>query len=110
MAQVVESKVPFTSEPDEHGRFGQFGGKFAPETVMGALDELEVAETAVLANGMAAAVRHDAVTDVGAVGAIIGPPTLVNAIADALAPLGVECLTLPLSPSRLFDLMEGAEG
>ena len=27
--------------PDERGRFGEFGGRFVPETVMGALDELE---------------------------------------------------------------------
>jgi len=47
---------------------------------------------------------------VGEGGAIIGPPTLVNAIADALEPLGVECLTLPLSPNHLFNLMEQAEG
>jgi len=26
--------------PDERGRFGEFGGRFVPETVMGALDEL----------------------------------------------------------------------
>jgi tryptophan synthase beta chain len=37
------AKSPFTSEPDARGRFGQFGGKYAPETVMGALDELEAA-------------------------------------------------------------------
>ncbi len=36
-------QTPFTSEPDERGRFGEFGGKYAPETVMGALDELETA-------------------------------------------------------------------
>ncbi len=36
-------QTPFTSEPDERGRFGEFGGKYAPETVMGALDELEAA-------------------------------------------------------------------
>ena len=29
--------------PDERGRFGQFGGKFVPETLMAALDELEQA-------------------------------------------------------------------
>lgn len=28
--------------PDENGRFGQFGGKFVPETLMYALDELEI--------------------------------------------------------------------
>ena len=26
--------------PDARGRFGDFGGRFVPETVMGALDEL----------------------------------------------------------------------
>ena len=26
--------------PDERGRFGKFGGKYAPETLMPALDEL----------------------------------------------------------------------
>ncbi len=29
--------------PDERGRFGQYGGKFVPETLMSALDELEAA-------------------------------------------------------------------
>ena len=29
--------------PDEQGRFGDFGGRFVPETVMAALDELEIA-------------------------------------------------------------------
>ena len=32
-----------TKLPDERGRFGDFGGKFVPETVMAALDELEIA-------------------------------------------------------------------
>ncbi len=32
-----------THFPDSHGRFGEFGGKFAPETLMPALDELEAA-------------------------------------------------------------------
>ena len=27
--------------PDAQGRFGRFGGKYAPETLMPALDELE---------------------------------------------------------------------
>jgi len=29
--------------PDQYGRFGQFGGKYVPETLMNAIDELEVA-------------------------------------------------------------------
>jgi carbon-monoxide dehydrogenase large subunit len=44
---------------------------------------------------------------VGEGGAIIGPPTLVNAISDALAPFGEVPLTLPLSPTRLLAIMEG---
>ena len=32
-----------TNLPDERGRFGDFGGKFVPETVMAALTELETA-------------------------------------------------------------------
>jgi len=31
--------------PDERGRFGEYGGRFAPETLMPALEELEVAFT-----------------------------------------------------------------
>jgi tryptophan synthase beta chain len=34
---------PPAQMPDERGRFGQFGGKYAPETLMPALDELEAA-------------------------------------------------------------------
>jgi len=45
---------------------------------------------------------------VGEGGAIIGPPTLVNAINDALVPFGVHCLDLPLTPARLLQLMESA--
>jgi len=45
---------------------------------------------------------------VGEGGNIIGPPTLVNAIADALSPFGVRCRELPLTPSRILKLIEGA--
>jgi carbon-monoxide dehydrogenase large subunit len=45
---------------------------------------------------------------VGEGGAIIGPPTLVNAIADALTPFGApRCLELPLNPAKILQLMEG---
>lgn len=44
---------------------------------------------------------------VGEGGAIIGPPTLVNAIADALSPFGeIEDLVLPLTPARVLDVIE----
>ncbi|QIG79649.1 xanthine dehydrogenase family protein molybdopterin-binding subunit [Stakelama tenebrarum] len=41
-------------------------------------------------------------------GNIIGPPTLVNAINDALAPFGADLLDLPLTPSKILAAMEGA--
>jgi carbon-monoxide dehydrogenase large subunit len=46
---------------------------------------------------------------VGEGGAIIGPPTLVNAISDALAPFGEIPLNLPLTPSRVLDVIEGRQ-
>lgn len=45
---------------------------------------------------------------VGEGGNIIGPPTLINAIHDALEPFGVTCLDLPLTPSKLLALIEQA--
>jgi tryptophan synthase beta chain len=35
--------APLTTVPDARGRFGQFGGKYAPETLMPAVEELESA-------------------------------------------------------------------
>lgn len=44
---------------------------------------------------------------VGEGGAIIGPPTLVNAIADALAPFGeLSPLNLPLTPAKILGVIE----
>jgi carbon-monoxide dehydrogenase large subunit len=44
---------------------------------------------------------------VGEGGAIIGSPTLVNAIADALAPFGEVPVELPLTPTKLLGVIEG---
>jgi aerobic carbon-monoxide dehydrogenase large subunit len=44
---------------------------------------------------------------VGEGGAIIGPPTLFNAIADALAPFGAPPLDLPLTPTKILEVIEG---
>ena len=46
---------------------------------------------------------------VGEGGAIIGPPTLVNAIADALSPFGELEVKLPLTPTRLLGMIEGRD-
>jgi carbon-monoxide dehydrogenase large subunit len=45
---------------------------------------------------------------VGEGGAIGAPPAVVNAIADALAPLGVTITQLPLGPSQVVALIEAA--
>ncbi|HVL00271.1 MAG TPA: molybdopterin cofactor-binding domain-containing protein, partial [Dongiaceae bacterium] len=46
---------------------------------------------------------------VGEGGAIIGTPTLVNAIADALSPFGEVPVDLPLTPAKLLSVIEGRD-
>ncbi|MCB1690521.1 MAG: xanthine dehydrogenase family protein molybdopterin-binding subunit [Halioglobus sp.] len=46
---------------------------------------------------------------VGEGGAIIGVPTLVNAIADALVPFGEVPVELPLTPTKLLSVIEGRD-
>lgn len=45
---------------------------------------------------------------VGEGGAIGAAPAVVNAVADALAPFGVEIDRLPLSPAAIVGLVDGA--
>ena len=45
---------------------------------------------------------------VGEGGAIGAPPAVINAVADALSPFGIEVERLPLSPAAIVDLLEGA--
>jgi tryptophan synthase beta chain len=40
---IQPSNPSLTQQPDSLGRFGQFGGKYVPETLMSALSELETA-------------------------------------------------------------------
>jgi aerobic carbon-monoxide dehydrogenase large subunit len=42
-------------------------------------------------------------------GTIGAPAAIANALADALAPLGVEIFELPMTPERLFRLIEAAK-
>jgi carbon-monoxide dehydrogenase large subunit len=46
---------------------------------------------------------------VGEGGAIGAPPAVVNAVADALSPFGVTVTSLPLSPARIVEIIEGAK-
>jgi carbon-monoxide dehydrogenase large subunit len=45
---------------------------------------------------------------VGEGGLIVAPPTLVNAIEDALAPFGVRILEQHLPPARILELIASA--
>ncbi len=48
MSQLIEKQT--YNMPDKNGHFGQFGGKYAPETLMAALTELEDAYAAAKAD------------------------------------------------------------
>ena len=55
----VYIRSDITDLPDERGYFGEFGGRFVPETIMPALDELERAYADALADpGFHAELRH----------------------------------------------------
>lgn len=54
MQTIMEMTKKSYSEPDHLGRFGDYGGKYVPETLMYALDELEKSFESI---------RHDATYD-----------------------------------------------
>jgi tryptophan synthase beta chain len=43
MTETTNPKINYNAMPDESGHFGPYGGKFVPDTLMPALDELEEA-------------------------------------------------------------------
>ena len=45
----------------------------------------------------------------GEAGAIGAPPALVNAIVDALSPLGIEHIDMPVTPERLWQAIHATE-
>jgi len=44
----------------------------------------------------------------GEAGAIGSPPAVINAVLDALAPLGVRDIDMPVTPNRVWDALHGA--
>ena len=48
------------------------------------------------------------VKGVGESGAIAAPPTVVNAVLDALAPLGIKTIDMPLKPEKVWALIQAA--
>ena len=45
---------------------------------------------------------------VGEAGCIAGPPAIVNAVLDALSPLGIKTVDMPLRPEKIWALMQAA--
>jgi carbon-monoxide dehydrogenase large subunit len=45
----------------------------------------------------------------GEAGTIASPPAVVNAVCDALAPLGVAHIDMPLTPEKVWRAVGGAE-
>lgn len=45
---------------------------------------------------------------VGEAGCIGAPPTIVNAVLDALAPLGIKTIDMPLKPEKVWALIQAA--
>ncbi len=45
---------------------------------------------------------------VGEAGCIAAPPAIVNALLDALAPLGITTIDMPLSPEKVWTLVQAA--
>jgi carbon-monoxide dehydrogenase large subunit len=110
---------------------GQIAGGLAQAIGMVLLEEMHIDERGAAASATFKDYLMPAITDVpdfeythivtpsaskggfrgvGEGGAIIGPPTLINAIHDALAPFGVTCLDLPLTPAKLLAAIEAAGG
>jgi carbon-monoxide dehydrogenase large subunit len=50
------------------------------------------------------------VKGVGEAGTIAASPTIVNAVVDALRPLGVTYIDMPLTPMRVWEAIQQAEG
>jgi len=48
------------------------------------------------------------VKGVGEAGCIGAPPAVVNAVLDALAPLGIRTIDMPLTPEKIWALVQAA--
>jgi carbon-monoxide dehydrogenase large subunit len=48
------------------------------------------------------------VKGIGEAGSVGAPPTVINAILDALRPLGVEHVDMPATPARIWDAVQNA--
>jgi carbon-monoxide dehydrogenase large subunit len=49
------------------------------------------------------------VKGIGESGTIGAPPTIINALIDALAPLGVDAIDMPATPLRVWETIQRAK-
>jgi carbon-monoxide dehydrogenase large subunit len=50
------------------------------------------------------------VKGIGESGTIGAPPVVINAIIDALAPLGIDGIDMPATPNRVWQAIQSAKG
>jgi carbon-monoxide dehydrogenase large subunit len=50
------------------------------------------------------------VKGIGESGTIGAPPTIINALIDALKPLGVDRIDMPATPARVWEAIQRAGG
>jgi aerobic carbon-monoxide dehydrogenase large subunit len=50
------------------------------------------------------------VKGIGESGTIGAPPVVINAIIDALGPLGIDRIDMPATPSRVWQTIQSAKG
>ena len=50
------------------------------------------------------------VKGIGECGTIGAPPAVINAVIDALSPLGVDAIDMPATPLRVWEAIQRAKG
>ncbi|MES3150804.1 xanthine dehydrogenase family protein molybdopterin-binding subunit [Sphingomonas faeni] len=101
LGQALLEQVAYDPESGQliSGSFSDYGmprAEMMPKHIVS-----ELAEVPCLTNPVG-------VKGVGESGTIGSPPTLVNAVIDALRPLGVNDLAMPLTPARVWSAIAAA--
>ena len=95
----------------EHQIYDQQSGQL----LTGSLQDYAMPRAAVLPNIEAALEEVPCKTNalgvkgIGESGTIGAPPTVINAVIDALRPLGVEAIDMPATPVRVWQAIEAAK-
>jgi aerobic carbon-monoxide dehydrogenase large subunit len=70
----------------------------------------DMPEIAAAANEVPTATNPLGVKGAGEAGTVGALPAVMNAVADALAPLGINHLDMPATPERVWRAISEAEG